>query len=185
MSCCLSRRWLFVDALISEEPLKGIWIDRSAHHRARQRGEDVTLDDFTEHLELPLTPLPCWQHLDRNTRRQKVFEIIRDIEIETEAKHKEKGTIPLGREAVLACDPHYRPTKLKKSSQPIFHARRDSVKKEMREALFLILAAYLEAAERLKAGDRLARFPENTFPSRLPFAQPTWAISSPELLNPG
>ena len=33
----------------------------------------------------------------------------------------------------------------------------------------LFLAAFREAAERLKAGDRLARFPTGCFPPGLPF----------------
>ncbi len=174
----------FVEALITGEPLKGIWIDRSGYYRARRRGDDVTLDDFTEHLELPIAPLPCWAHLDPGSRRDEALAIIRNIEQETAAKHAEQGTTPLGAEAVLARNPHYFPAKLKKSPQPYFHAFRKKVQQQMRESLLLILAAYFEAAERLKAGDRDAVFPENTFPPGLPFVEPTWALTGPGLKAP-
>jgi len=39
----------------------------------------------------------------------------------------------------------------------------------MMEALALVFAAYREASERLRNGDRLAVFPEGTFPPHLPF----------------
>ena len=174
----------FVEALITGEPLKGIWIDRTGYYRACQRGDDVTLDDFTEHLELPIAPLPCWAHLDTATRRDQVLEIIRDIEEETAARHAENGTSPLGAAAVLAGDPHYYPAKLKKSPQPHFHAFRKKVRQGMREALLLLVAAYYEAAERLRAGDRDVVFPENTFPPGLPFVEPAWAASGHTLKPP-
>ena len=174
----------FVDALISGEPLKGIWIDRSGFYRARNRGEQVTLEDFTEHLELPITPLPCWAHLSPNIRRDRVLEVIRAIEQETATRHAQNGTVPLGPEAVLSGDPHYYPSELKKSPQPYFHAFSKKIREQMREALAFIVAAYLEASERLRAGDRLVAFPENTFPPGLPFVEPVWAIPVHSLKSP-
>ena len=100
----------FVDALISGEPLEGVWIDRSGYYRARQRGKDVTLEDFTEHLKLPIAPLPCWAQLDQATRRDRVLQIIRDIEEETAERHAENSTAPLGREAVLEGGPSRLPS---------------------------------------------------------------------------
>ena len=177
----------FAEALISGEPLEGVWIDRTGFRRARDRGEDVTLDDFREPMELPLAPLPCWQHLDHGARRQKVLEIVRQIEEETAARHAAKGTTPLGSEFVRDGDPYYRPPTLKKSSQPKFHAAREKARDQMRVAFSMILGAYLEASERLRAGDRGVIFPENTFPPGLPFVCPVWAssISPRALWEPG
>ena len=162
----------FVEALLTGKPLKGIWIDRSGYRRALQQGRAVTLEDFTEHLELPIEPLPCWRHLDHATRREHILEIIRNIEEETAAMHVERGTSPLGPEAVLHADPHFRPSRLERSPQPLFHAVCKKVRQELMEALSFILAAYDDARERLKQGDRFAAFPENTFPPRLPFVDP-------------
>ena len=171
----------FLDALLTGEPLKGIWIDRSGYYRARRRDENVTLEDFTEHLELSIAPLPCWAHLSQESRRDLVLDIIREIEKETAANHAENGTTPLGVKAVLASDPHDYPRKLKKSPQPLFHAFRKRVRQEMKEAYSLILAAYCEASKCLRAGERNAEFPENSFPPGLPFVEPTWAMAGHKL----
>ncbi len=177
----------FLDALITGEPLKGIWVDRSGYYRASRRDESVTLEDFTEHLELPIAPLPCWAHLSQESRRDLVLDIIREIEEETAGNHAANGTAPLGAKAVLAGDPHYYPRKLKKSPQPLFHTFRKKVRQEMKEAYSLILAAYCAAAERLRAGERDVEFPQNTFPPGLPFVEPTWALAGLTLkpLRPG
>ncbi len=177
----------FAEALITGEPLEGIWIDRTAYCRALDRGEDVTLEDFTEHLSLELKPLPFQRHMSREQRRSMVLEMVRKIEEETVARHRADGTAPLGVEAVLAADPHDRPSKPKSSPKPLFHAFTQRAWHEMHEALSLILAAYRDAAERLKNGDLTVRFPENTFPPALAFIEPSWSMKapSPELLQPG
>ncbi len=174
----------FLDALITGEPLKGIWIDRSGYYRARSRGENVSLEDFTEHLELPIAPLPCWAHLNQESRRDFVLDIIREIEEETAANHAANGTAPLGAEVVLAGDPHDYPKKLKKSPQPLFHAFRKKIRQDMREAFALILAAYYEASKRLRSGEGNVEFPENSFPPGLPFVEPAWAMAGPALKAP-
>ncbi len=177
----------FAEALITGEPLAGIWIDRTAYGRARNRGENVTLDDFTEHLSLHLKPLPCHRHLNRDQRRSTALELVRTIEEETTARHRSEGTRPLGAEAVLSADPHDRPTEPKSSPKPLFHAFSKRAWHEMREALSFILAAYREAAERFKSGDLTVEFPENTFPPARSFIEPLLSTNtpSPALLQPG
>jgi hypothetical protein len=175
----------FVEALLSGEPLPGIWIDRTGYCLARARGENVTLDDFTERLELHVKPLPCHRHLSPSQHRSFVVDLVSQIEETTAARHRERGTAPLGATAVLAADPHKGPEAPKSSPKPLFHARARQVWKAMREALFHILAAYREAAERLKSGDVSATFPENTFPPAQPFVQPVWAMRAPLHPLPG
>ena len=177
----------FAEAMISGEPLRGIWIDRTAFFQAKNRGEDVSLADFTEHLELHLAPLPCFEHLDDRRRRSSVIGLIRQIEEETAARHRVEGTVPLGVEAVLAADPHSKPESFERSPQPWFHTFSKSSWHEMKEALGFIVAAYQEAAKQLKEGNFAVAFPENTFPPARPFVEPTWAMKAPapEQLQPG
>ena len=177
----------FLDALLTGEPLKGIWIDRTAYNTARRQGKDVSEEDFTEHLELPLEPLPCWRHLDQETRRKYVLEIVRHIEEETERRHADAGTRPVGVKAALDHDPHEPAKHLKKSPKPLFHTFTRKVFWEMREALLFLLAAYRDAADRLKVGELWVRFPENTFPPGMPFVRPAWMYldSSPTIWEPG
>ncbi len=116
-----------------------------------------------------LDPLPCWRHLPIEEVRHRVKDLIRDIEREAAAERRATEKPVRGAEAVVDIDPHYRPAKLDRSPAPDFHARRKKVRKAMRSAHSWVVAEYREAAERLRAGDRLARFPEGTFPPNLPF----------------
>ncbi|MFL6291502.1 MAG: hypothetical protein ACJ759_11465, partial [Thermoanaerobaculia bacterium] len=87
------------------------------------------------------------------------------------------GREPLGREAILSQHPQTRPERLKKSPAPLFHAASKDARQGLKAAYGLFLAAFREAAERLKAGDRLARFPNGCFPPALPFVGLAAAVS--------
>ena len=65
--------------------------------------------------------------------------------------------------------PHTEPGKTKKSPAPRFHAASKAAREAFRKAYGLFLAAFREAAERLKGGDRTAKFPNGCFPPGLPF----------------
>ena len=76
--------------------------------------------------------------------------------------------------------------------KPLFHAFTRRAWHEMHEALSLILAAYRDAAKRLKRGNLSVDFPENTFPPARSFIEPVWSMAigslktpAPELLQPG
>jgi hypothetical protein len=45
----------------------------------------------------------------------------------------------------------------------------------LREAYSRFVAAFRDAAARLRAGDRLVSFPEGSFPPALPFVRPVTA----------
>ncbi|HYR27668.1 MAG TPA: hypothetical protein VEU30_04340 [Thermoanaerobaculia bacterium] len=78
---------------------------------------------------------------------------------------------PLGADGVRAQNPETRPRKLKKSPAPFVHAATKAARKAMWEAYAWFVAAFREAADRLKTGDRNAAFPIGSFPSRLPFVE--------------
>ena len=75
----------------------------------------------------------------------------------------------MGVAAILAQNPETRPEHLKTSPAPLFHAATKKVRQEMRDAYALMLAAYREAAAKLKAGFRDVVFPSGSFPPALPF----------------
>ena len=176
-------------SLISGEPLIGDWVNRSALLKARERGEDVTEEDFVEQLEVRLSPVSSLAHLSPEEYRQVILEIVREIEEETAAMHRSDGTSPRGAEWVLAQDPHFRPTKEpEKRPRPWFHAFAEEERRKMRDAMIIVAALYREAADRLKAGDRLVEFPLHTFPPALPFvteASLRKRVPCPKLLDPG
>jgi len=82
-------------------------------------------------------------------------------QIETEAANRKAGTSaePLGGAAILGQYPHHRPRNLKKSPAPLFHTISQAVRRELYEGYVWFVAAFRQAAEKLKAGDRGVAFP--------------------------
>ncbi|MEM6792888.1 MAG: transposase [Acidobacteriota bacterium] len=159
------------EALVSGRSLRGVWIDRTAYHRARSRS--VRLEDFARPCELSLEALPCWRDQPEERWRGSVREIVESLEAETAAQHRLSGTAPVGVSALLAVDPWKRSEPLERTPAPWVHAYARRVREAMVEALRLFLAAYRAAAERLASGSsEAARFPPNCFPPRLPFVAP-------------
>jgi hypothetical protein len=72
-------------------------------------------------------------------------------------------------EGVRAQNPESRPRKIKKSPAPFCHALRKKVRKALWEAYGLFVAAFREAAEKLRGGDRGVAFPPGSFPPGMPF----------------
>jgi hypothetical protein len=94
---------------------------------------------------------------------------VEEIESEAAAELAKAGREPLGVDAVLRQDPETRPIRSKKSPAPLFHAATKAVRKAFWETYALFVAAFREASERLRSGDRTARFPVGSFPPGLPF----------------
>jgi hypothetical protein len=120
---------------------------------------------------LLLTRLPCWEHLSQEEYRERVAALVEEIEAEARMARLERGLPVLGVGAVLRQNPHTQPNKTKKSPAPRFHAASKAVRNGLREMYGLFLAAFRDAAELLKAGDRMARFPLGSFPPGLPFVR--------------
>ncbi len=160
------------EALVTGEPLQGEWVDRTAYYQARSRGKDVSEADFTEQLELHLSPVPSLAHLPSTEYRQVMIGMVRDIEEETLQRHRENGTVPLGIQAILSRDPHSRPEQKPSSPRPWFHGISRQAREAMRTALIWIVAAYREASERFRQGEYDVAFPEGSFPPARPFVNP-------------
>jgi hypothetical protein len=79
------------------------------------------------------------------------------------------GSKPLGAAAILSKNPHHRPKTQKRSPAPLFHAFSAAARRELWEAYRLFVAAFRQAADKLRAGDRDAVFPLGSFPPALPF----------------
>ena len=91
------------------------------------------------------------------------------IEETAAAERAKKGVEPLGVEKILEQDPETRPETLDRSPAPFVHATTRKIRKELWEAYGWFVAAYREAADRLRNGDRNAAFPPGSFPPHLPF----------------
>lgn len=166
-------------ALLTGQPMRGEWVDRAAYWKAKNRGLNVTLRDFTYAREVHLEPLPSLAHLSATAYGQVVRELVDEVEAEGAAMHRAEGTRPLGVAAILSQDPEFRPREVEKRPCPWFHVLDPELRRALYGALVLIMAQYREAAERLKAGDRSAEFPLHTFAPTLGF------VRDMEILEPG
>jgi hypothetical protein len=158
-----------VRALLDGEVLEGLWFDRTQEYLARRRGQKFDPLHFATREILELDPLPCWKHLPEPERRRRTAALVEEIELEASVRRKKTGARPLGPAAILAQDPQRQPKKTKKSPAPAFHASSKAVRRELWNAYALFVAAYRDAAEKLKAGIRDVIFPSGSFPPALPF----------------
>ena len=158
-----------VHALLTADPLQGLWFDRTQEYAARRRREDFDPLKYATAEVFTLDPLPCWSGLSDDLYRKRIAALLARIEADARAEREKKEREPLGREAVLAQDPHAKPVRSKKSPAPRFHAFRKSVRRELYEAYAWFVAAFRDASEKLRAGDLTAKFPPGSFPPALPF----------------
>jgi REP element-mobilizing transposase RayT len=166
------KRWPgvhFGKAILGGKPLKGLWFNRTEEYAARNRGEDFGRLKYAEEEELVLAQLPCWADLTPEQYRERIAELVEEVEAEARVDREARGIEPLGVEAILRQDPHTRPNQTKKSPAPAYHAASKAARKSFWEAYSAFVAAFREAADKLKAGDRTARFPLGSFPPALPF----------------
>ncbi len=69
----------------------------------------------------------------------------------------------------MAQEPHSAPETLKKSPAPLFHAASRRVRQEFYEAYKYFVAAFQDAAARLRAGESDVLFPAGSFPPASPW----------------
>ena len=158
-----------VNALLTGEPLEGLWFDRTKEYAARRRGEDFDRLAYATVEILTLDPLPCWSGLPDNLYRARIASLLDQIEEKALAEQKRQGRAPLGHAGILSQDPHGKPVRSKKSPAPRFHAFRKTVRQELYEAYSWFVAAFRTASEKLRSGDLTANFPPGSFPPALPF----------------
>jgi hypothetical protein len=149
--------------------VEGYWFDRTQEYAARRRGEEHERLRFATRETLVLSPLPCWLHLSPEKRKERIAEIVREIEEESAARRERTGITPPGPAAIRNQSPVDRPMRTKKSPAPLFHAASRRVREDLRAAYGGFVAAFREAAEKLRAGNLGAAFPVGSFPPALPF----------------
>jgi hypothetical protein len=153
-------------SLLTGKPAVGYWFDRTAEERARRRGEHPGRYDHATKYEVILAPLPGWQGLSEGQRRDLVAEVVRQIEEEGQAQH---GGQVLGREAVLAQDPHGSPASFHPSPAPAAHASTDAARQWWRATYRAFAEVYRAAADLLRQGILDVAFPEGCFPPARPY----------------
>jgi putative transposase len=160
-----------VRALTKDDELRGTWYDRTAEYNARRRGKRVIPGQFSEACRVELSPLPCWSDLSESGHRSACADIVTTIENETKAERKASGKQCLGKERILAMDPHSLPLESTSSPAPFVHASTPEERKKFRRDYAAFVDAYRIAAACLRRGER-ADFPVGAFPPPAPFIAP-------------
>ena len=159
-----------LDGLLSGETLTGVWFDRTQEYNARRRGQKVGKYDFATRYEVPLVPMPCWEELSEEQRRQQCASLVADIEQEAAEENHRRGRVPPGPDFICNQHPHDTPREVKRSPAPQCHAASKKARKAYCAVHDAVVTAFRAAAECLKAGNSdEAHFPPGCFPPGLPF----------------
>ena len=150
-----------------QSTLQGVWFDRTAEYRAGLRRGSKP---FPNVEVVRLSPLPFLEGLAPSEQREFAVGAVRQVEEETRSLHRAEGTKPLGVRHITGRDPHDKPLKFQSSHAPLFHAATRDEFQQMRYARELKVAAYRQAAQRLRQRGNLdVLFPTGCFPPPAPF----------------
>ena len=148
--------------------LCGTWFDRTREYRLKKcRPRSI----FAEPEEVRLSPLPGLSQSGAEEFERTVRSVVEQVERDTQRMHIANGTRPAGRSWVLRQRPHRVPKAMKKSPAKKFLSSFLQNRIQLWLAYRQFVAAYRDAANRLRAGDRLVEFPPGCFPPRLPFVR--------------
>lgn len=135
------------------------WARRWKDGRLVEGGGDRFDRRWIETETLELSPLPAWRDLSPAQRRRRVEDMVAEIERCGREKHPEvKGVA-----AILQEEPQHRPTRLKRSPEPLCHAESRAVWLAYKRAYLDFARWFREASARFLAGDLLAEFPPRAF----------------------
>jgi len=167
-------------ALVGRERLAGVWLDRSGlYHARRDRGGEVDESEFQTRYEVRLSPLPCWAGLSAAEWRARCAGLVADVEDEARLVNARMGRVPMGAAAVCAQDPHARPRSSKRSPAPLVHAATRKARRLYKAMYRAFVDAFAAASARLRTGgDRLAVFPDYSFPAPGAFVRPAVVVAS-------
>ena len=129
----------------------------------------VTVDEMLHHTRAVHRAVRRAVHRQAECRR-----IVGEIQARAEAENREKGRQPMGVAAILAQDPHSKPSSTDRSPAPFVHASEDSTEVEFRARYRAFVDAFRAGAQRLRerARELTDLFPLWSFPPALPFNAP-------------
>ncbi|HKI00770.1 MAG TPA: hypothetical protein VKK31_02205 [Thermoanaerobaculia bacterium] len=157
-------------ALMEGVAVEGTWFDRTQEYAARRRGESFDRLRYATTETLTLSPLPCWKDLPVEAQRRLAADLVAELEADAAAERQRAGSQVLGVAAIQGQEPHKRPERSKKSPAPLFHALTKAAREDLYAGYAWFVAAFREAAAKLREGSREVSFPTGSFPPPLPFA---------------
>ncbi len=157
------------EALMHGTPLEGHWFDRTRQYAARNRGEELSREQYVFTESVVLSPIPCWAHLAADRYRERMRNLVQEVDAAAARARRQSGARVLGVKAILAQDPQARPTSIARSPAPLVHAATKAARKIFYEIYAEFVSAFRIAAEALRQGRRDVSFPAGSFPPALPF----------------
>ena len=148
-------------------PRQFSWFDWSQRWRARSgKGVPDRFDPrFVAEETLELRPLPLSRFSHPSAWRRFLKRTLNAVNRQARRAHPHV----LGRDGVLAQDPHHRPQRPKRTRRPWCHAASAQLKAQFREQYLAFRAGFAEASARWRRGDLSAVFPDYAF---RPFLRP-------------
>jgi hypothetical protein len=116
-----------------------------------------------------LSPIPCWAHLPADRYRERIKNLVEQVDAEASRARQQSGAKVLGAKAILAQDPLTRPNSVACSPAPLVHAATKAARKMFYAIYAEFVSAFRVAAEALRQGCRDVSFPASSFPPALPF----------------
>ncbi len=159
--------------LVAGKPLEGYWYNRSKEWAARNRRQEYGTYDFATQYSIRFAQLPAFRHLAPEEYREKVSELVR--EIEEEGERKRDGNSVAGVEKILSQNPLEPPTRVtERSPKPLFHFASKEERDDLLAGFLAFQSQYQIASEALRQGNLKAAgwFPGGCYPPALPFLGP-------------
>ena len=147
--------WEDRSGLYQERVRLGIVGPRAVHRSRRERRQAARQIDrsaFETLEEVKLKPLPHYEDLTAEEYRLMVASVIEEIEKDTLLRLDVEGGRSMGREKILAQDPHAAPRQSKRSPAPGIHAYRRKERLSWFIDRWSFLVEYRRAAQRLRSG---------------------------------
>ena len=143
------------------------WEDETAKGLALRRGESFAADAFKTAYRIDYAPLPCWEGLSDTELRAKYAAA---LDRANERAREMRGEVQaLGREGVLARDPHAKPKHFTRRPRPLCHTTSPALHEGFKLLYREFVVAYGIAAEALRSGATGPPFPDNAFRPPLPW----------------
>src|SRR6476659_8095219 len=117
------------EALIHGTPLEGHWFDRTREHAARNQGEELSREEHVFTESVVLSPIPCWAHLPADRYRERMKNLVEEVDAEAARARRQSSARVRGVRAILAQDPQARPTSIARSPAPLIHAATQAARK--------------------------------------------------------
>jgi hypothetical protein len=145
------------------------YINRTAWHQAGGKRSKKKLEEFTEWVEVKLSPIPSWEGMPEHKRQSKFRREVRELEQHFREERKRFGNRPMGPKKLAKLDPRDRPKRpaKKTGNQPLCHSSTKEGAVEYKEQYRAFLEFYYYASMYWMKGVENVPFPPGSYKAPL------------------